>query len=169
MLAQVSIGASNMSVNVTLDAYILFALLAVVSIGSVYLAGRIAQYRGRSFKIWAWIAAFIGPLALPLVLLLPILRDKHGDQASPWGPETTRKDREAMALTFTKLAVLAGLAILTLGVIPDRRKGAVIAIATCVVAAIVLHFAAPWKSAGGGRMARERGAASRGTSPARQR
>ena len=72
-----------MSVNVTLDAYILFALLAVVSIGSVYLAGRIAQYRGRSFKIWAWIAAFIGPLALPLVLLLPILRDKHGDHAWP--------------------------------------------------------------------------------------
>ena len=48
-----------------------------------------------------------------------------------------------MALTFTKLAALAGLAILTLGVIPDRRKGAVIAIATCVAAAIVLHFAAP--------------------------
>ena len=47
-----------------------------------------------------------------------------------------------MALTF-KLALLAGLAILTLGVIPDRRSGAVIAIATCVAAAVVLHFAAP--------------------------
>ena len=70
-----------MSVNVTLDAYILFALLTVVSIGSVYLAGRIAQHRGRSFKIWAWIGACIGPLALPLLLLLPILRDKYGDHA----------------------------------------------------------------------------------------
>lgn len=48
-----------------------------------------------------------------------------------------------MALTLTKLAVLGGLAILTLGVIPDRRKGAVIAIATCVAGAVILHFVAP--------------------------
>jgi hypothetical protein len=48
-----------------------------------------------------------------------------------------------MALNFTKLALLAGLAILTLGVIPDRRKGAVIAIATCIAAAVVLHLVAP--------------------------
>lgn len=48
-----------------------------------------------------------------------------------------------MALNFTKLALLVGLALLTLGVIPDRRKGAVIAIATCIAAAVVLHFVAP--------------------------
>jgi hypothetical protein len=48
-----------------------------------------------------------------------------------------------MALNFLKIALLAGLAILTLGVIPDRRRGAAIAIATCVAAAVVLHFAAP--------------------------
>jgi hypothetical protein len=42
-----------------------------------------------------------------------------------------------------KIGLLAGLAILTLGVIPDRQKGAIIAIATCVAAAITLHFAAP--------------------------
>jgi hypothetical protein len=44
-----------MSANVvTLDGYILFTLLTVASIGSMYLAGRIAERRGRSFKIWAW-------------------------------------------------------------------------------------------------------------------
>jgi hypothetical protein len=48
-----------------------------------------------------------------------------------------------MALNFLKLALLALLAILVLGVIPDRRRGAIIAIAACVAAAVVLHFAAP--------------------------
>ena len=69
-----------MSTNVvTLDGYILFTLLTVASIGSMYLAGRIAERRGRSFKIWAWIAAFIGPLALPLVFLFPNLHGNNGD------------------------------------------------------------------------------------------
>ena len=66
---------------VTLDGYILFTLLTVASIGSMYLAGRIAERRGRSFKIWAWIAAIIGPLALPLVFLIPTLHGKDGDGA----------------------------------------------------------------------------------------
>ena len=70
-----------MSTNVTFDGYILFALLAVVTVISIYLAGRIAERRGRSFKIWAWIAAFIGPLALPLVLLLPNLHGENGNPA----------------------------------------------------------------------------------------
>jgi hypothetical protein len=48
-----------------------------------------------------------------------------------------------MAVNLLKLALLVGLAVLTLGAIPDRRRGAVIAIATCVTAAVVLHFAAP--------------------------
>jgi hypothetical protein len=48
---------------------------------SIYLAGRIAEHRGRSFKIWAWIAAFIGPLALPLVFLFPNLHGEDGDRA----------------------------------------------------------------------------------------
>ena len=64
-----------MSANITL------ALLIVGSIISIYLAGRIAERRGRSFKIWAWVAAFIGPLALPLVFLLPNLHGKNGDHA----------------------------------------------------------------------------------------
>ncbi len=67
--------------TVTFDAYILFALLMVGSIYSTYLAGRIAERRGRRFKIWAWIAAIIGPLALPLVFLLPNLHGKNGDHA----------------------------------------------------------------------------------------
>jgi hypothetical protein len=46
----------------------------VVFVASIYPAGRIAEHRGRSFKVWAWIAVFIGPLAFPLVFLLPNLR-----------------------------------------------------------------------------------------------
>jgi hypothetical protein len=44
---------------------------------------------------------------------------------------------------FIKIALLAVLMVLTFGVIPDRRRGAAIAIGTCVVAALVLHFVAP--------------------------
>ena len=54
------------------------------------------------------------------------------------------KGRERlMAWAFIKIAILAVLVILSLGVIPDRRRGAIIAVATCIVAAIVLHFVAP--------------------------
>jgi hypothetical protein len=48
-----------------------------------------------------------------------------------------------MALIFIKIALLAGLVILSLGVFPDRLRGGVIAIATCIAAAFVLHFVAP--------------------------
>ena len=48
-----------------------------------------------------------------------------------------------MASIALKIALLAGLVVLTLGVIPDRRRGGIIAIASCVVAAFVLHFVAP--------------------------
>ncbi len=47
------------------------AITIVVFIGSMVLAGEIAEYRGRSIKTWVWTAAVIGPLALPLVFLLP--------------------------------------------------------------------------------------------------
>jgi MFS family permease len=53
----------------------------VGSIISTYLAGRIAERRGRSFKIWAWIAAIIGPLALALLSLFPNLHGNNGDHA----------------------------------------------------------------------------------------
>jgi hypothetical protein len=48
-----------------------------------------------------------------------------------------------MALILIKIALLAGLTVLTFGVFPDRRRGAIIAIGTCIAAAVVLHFAAP--------------------------
>jgi hypothetical protein len=42
-----------------------------------------------------------------------------------------------------KLALLAMLAIATLGVVPDRRRGAILAIGVCVAGAMILHFVAP--------------------------
>ena len=48
-----------------------------------------------------------------------------------------------MALIVAKIAILAVLVIFTFGVFPDRRRGGIIAIATCVAAAFVLHFVAP--------------------------
>ena len=57
------------------------AVTLVAFVGSMCLAGHIAERRGRSVKNWAWIAAIIGPLALPLVLLFPNLRGKNGDPA----------------------------------------------------------------------------------------
>jgi len=57
------------------------ALLMIGAIASIYLAGRMAERRGRSFRVWAYIGAFIGPLALPLVLLFPNLHRNNGDHA----------------------------------------------------------------------------------------
>jgi hypothetical protein len=48
-----------------------------------------------------------------------------------------------MASAFIKIAILAVLVMVTLGVFPDRRRGGIIAIATCIAAAFVLHFVAP--------------------------
>ena len=48
-----------------------------------------------------------------------------------------------MASILVKIAILAGLMILTVGVFPDRKRGGIIAIATCIVAAVILHFVAP--------------------------
>jgi hypothetical protein len=42
-----------------------------------------------------------------------------------------------------KIAVAAGLAIVTLGVYPDRLRGGILAIGIAVAAALILHFAAP--------------------------
>jgi hypothetical protein len=67
-----------MSTNVTFDAHVLFALLTAISIASIYLAGRMAERRGRRFAAWAWVAAIIGPLALPLIFLFPNLHRDNG-------------------------------------------------------------------------------------------
>lgn len=52
-----------------------------VFIGSIFLAGHLAERRGRSFRNWAWIGAFIGPLALPLVFLFRNLQNRNADHA----------------------------------------------------------------------------------------
>jgi hypothetical protein len=57
------------------------AIALLIVAGSIYLAGRIAERRGRSFKIWAWIAALIGPFALPLLFLFPNLHRENGGHA----------------------------------------------------------------------------------------
>jgi uncharacterized RDD family membrane protein YckC len=48
-----------------------------------------------------------------------------------------------MAWILLKLAALAVLVVVTIGIFPDRRRGAVLAIGTCIVAAVILHFVAP--------------------------
>jgi hypothetical protein len=54
--------------------HVAFVVLMAVSIASVHFAGRLAERRGRRFRRWAGIGALIGPLALPLVFLLPNLQ-----------------------------------------------------------------------------------------------
>jgi hypothetical protein len=62
-------------------ALVLLILLTIGPIYLVYLAGRIAERRGRSFTIWAWIAVIIGPFAFPLLFLFRNLPRRHGDRA----------------------------------------------------------------------------------------
>jgi hypothetical protein len=57
------------------------AVTLVAFIASMFLAGRMAARRGRSVKNWAWIAALIGPLALPLIFLFPDLRGENAHHA----------------------------------------------------------------------------------------
>jgi hypothetical protein len=48
-----------------------------------------------------------------------------------------------VALIAGKVGLGIGVMVLTLGVFPDRLRGGIIAIATCIAAALALHFAAP--------------------------
>jgi hypothetical protein len=41
-------------------------LIVAIGIGSMLFAGALARDWGRSQTRWVWIAAFIGPLAIPL-------------------------------------------------------------------------------------------------------
>jgi len=68
-------------------------------------------------------------------------RERHifGDGSA----ECVAGKERPVALIVAKIATLAVLVVLTLGVFPDRRRGGIIAIATCVAAAFVLHFVAP--------------------------
>ena len=44
-------------------------VLVAIAVGSMLLAGYLARERGRSQSLWVWIAAVVGPLAIPLLYL----------------------------------------------------------------------------------------------------
>jgi MFS family permease len=94
----------------------ILALWFVGSVYSIYLAGRIAQRRGRSFKNWAWISGIlIGPLALPLLFLLPNLRAKDpegpkGENGSADAIGTVKPAIQRNALLSRRNMAFAGLA-----------------------------------------------------------
>lgn len=48
-----------------------------------------------------------------------------------------------MMAAVLKLGLLAALVILTIGVFPNRRMGAILAVGICVAGAVILHFVAP--------------------------
>jgi len=47
------------------------AIFIAIAAISIVVAAELAKRRGRSLKAWAWTAAIIGPLAIPLLFLLP--------------------------------------------------------------------------------------------------
>jgi hypothetical protein len=62
------------------------AVILIVFASSVLVAGELAKRRGRSFKIWAWIGAIIGPLAIPLLFVFARAappRGSGGESAAP--------------------------------------------------------------------------------------
>jgi hypothetical protein len=48
-----------------------------------------------------------------------------------------------MMMTIFKVLLGTAVAIIVFGIFPNRLKGAVIAIGTCIVLALILHFVAP--------------------------
>jgi MFS family permease len=57
------------------------AVTLIAFVASMFVAGRMAERRGRSFKTWAWIAALIGPFAFPSIFLCPDLRSQNAHHA----------------------------------------------------------------------------------------
>ncbi len=55
------------------------SIIALLTFVSMFSAGQIAKSRGRSVRIWLWLAALFGPFALVAAWLLPIPqgRDRH--------------------------------------------------------------------------------------------
>lgn len=68
-------------------------VIFIVSVAIMYLAGQLAVRRGRALKPWIWIAALIGPLAFPLLYLLPALNA----QKPPAGPDPSRPEKTSPA------------------------------------------------------------------------
>jgi hypothetical protein len=73
-------------------------VMFIASVAIMYLAGQLAVRRGRALKPWIWIAALIGPLAFPLLFLLPPLNAQEPPVGpDPSRPETTSPARPAQA------------------------------------------------------------------------
>jgi hypothetical protein len=89
--AQGSIGACTMH-DPAMEGNVIRVLVFVGLVYSIYLAGRIAERRGRSFKTWASIAGIIGPLALPLLFLLP-----NPQRKDPEGPNGEKRPSEMIS------------------------------------------------------------------------
>jgi hypothetical protein len=90
--------------------------LFLLFVASMYLAGRLAERRGRNFKVWAGIAGVVGPFALPVLYLLPNRRDADSDssqrpqghgthaaprQSQPSDDQGTPISRQASAFSFS--------------------------------------------------------------------
>jgi hypothetical protein len=100
--------------------YITLALLVF----SIYLAGRLAERRGRSFRTWAGVAAVIA-------------RQERR-------PGLRAARAKAMDSILVKIALGTGLTALGLGLLPGKGwRGGIIAVAAVVAAALILHFVAP--------------------------
>lgn len=80
--------------------------------------------------------AFDGPASAPAGA-------ERGWPVPPKAARLASKGDEMTATILGKIAVAAGLAIITLGVYPDRLRGGMLAIGIAIAAAFVLHFAAP--------------------------
>ena len=52
----------------------------------------------------------------------------------------TQRSAQAMTMAALKLGLLAVFGVITLGIFPNKVRGGVLAIGTCVAAAVVLHF-----------------------------
>ena len=48
-----------------------FFLISAVCIVSMFAVGHIARSQGRRAKLWIWTAAVIGPLAIPMLYVVP--------------------------------------------------------------------------------------------------
>jgi hypothetical protein len=60
---------------------IAISMAILVTLASMYLAGAIANRRGRSVRVWVWIAVLAGPFAPALLLLLPPPQSQNSRRA----------------------------------------------------------------------------------------
>jgi hypothetical protein len=57
-------------------------LVIIVSLASMPVVGYLAYERGRSQRRWVWIAAFIGPLAIPLLYFIAAFSSLRTDNSA---------------------------------------------------------------------------------------